>query len=121
MPLLYLEYSEMYKRMKPSKLQIGEDVFTADTKPQLQNVRINAETFGKLAGILGLERNEKDAKWQRGSSDAVSKFIDQIVEKLDTDGLVNLSIVDTTTTGAETPKETPKSETPKSNTPKAKA
>jgi hypothetical protein len=79
--------------MKPSTLKIGEEVFTADTKPQTQAIRINAEVFGSLAGILGLEKNEKDGKWQRGSSDAVSKFVGRIVGELETSGKVDLAIL----------------------------
>jgi len=78
--------------MKPSNLKIENVVFVADTKPITQTVRINAEVFGKLAGFIGLEHQES-GKWQRGSSEAVSKVIDAIVKDLEAKGSVNLSTI----------------------------
>jgi hypothetical protein len=79
--------------MKPSKLKIGNEQFQADTKPQVQTIRVNAETFSEFATILGLEKNDKDGKWQRGSSDAVSKVLTAIVNDLKTKGKVELSTI----------------------------
>jgi len=78
--------------MKNSNLKIGEEIFVADTKPITQTLRVDAVVFGKLANFIGLEHQE-NGKWQRGSSEAVSKVINAIVTDLETKGTVNLSTI----------------------------
>jgi len=100
--------------MKNSNLKIGEEIFVADTKPITQTLRVDAVVFGKLANFIGLEHQE-NGKWQRGSSEAVSKVINAIVTDLETKGTVNLStITDTITEQAPAPaKTTPQADTSK--------
>ena len=104
--------------MKNSNLKIGEKIFVADTKPQTQTLRVNAEAFGKFAGYLGLEHQE-NGKWQRGSSDAVSKVFVAIVADLETKGKVELSTIQEIAEEIKTAQiDAPKADTSKGNTSK---
>ena len=112
--------------MNPSNLKIAGVVVAPDTKPQTQTVKIDAIPFGKLASYIGLGKQDS-GKWQRGSSEAVSRVVELLVKELDDKGFVTLEAIQKagqtpTTTAPTAPTTTaPTTEAPKAEAPKTQS